>query len=102
MAIFGRDVIFSFQGARDQNFADFQKGYEADFASRAPSTVWIPVIDEVYADGSLPFVRSVWELRVKTVNGNVEVNERNRSIDVLRNSADGWKIIRSLNYPERR
>jgi len=101
MAIFDREVIFAFQGAKDQGYAELERGYQTDFASRAPGTVWVPVIDEVYADGSLAFVRSIWELRVKSANGGVEVKERNRSIDVLRRSAEGWKIIRSLNYPEK-
>jgi ketosteroid isomerase-like protein len=102
MSIFDKDVIFAFQGAKDQGYAELERGYQADFASRAPGTVWVPVIDEVYADGGLAFVRSFWELRVKSANGGVEVKERNRSIDVLRRSAEGWKIVRSLNYPEQR
>ena len=94
------EVIFAFQGGPDQNYAQLRKGYVEDFAARAPGTVWAPKIEEIYADGKLAFVRSRWELRV-TTGGNTVVKERNRSIDVLRRTADGWKIIRSLNYPDR-
>ena len=100
MRIFDPEVIFAFQGGPDQNYAQLRKGYVEDFAARAPGTVWAPKIEEIYADGKLAFVRSRWELRV-TTGGNTVVKERNRSIDVLRRTADGWKIIRSLNYPDR-
>jgi ketosteroid isomerase-like protein len=100
MRIFDPEVIFAFQGGPDQSYADLRKGYVADFAARAPGTVWAPRIEEIYAEGKLAFVRSRWELRV-TSGGNTVVKERNRSVDVFRHSADGWKIIRSLNYPDR-
>jgi ketosteroid isomerase-like protein len=100
MRIFDSEVIFAFQGGPDQNYAQLRRGYVEDFAARAPGTVWAPKIEEIYADGKLAFVRSRWELRV-TTGGNTVVKERNRSIDVLRHAADGWKIIRSLNYPDR-
>jgi ketosteroid isomerase-like protein len=100
MAIFDPGVVFEFQGSPDQGYAELRKGYVADFAARAPGTVWAPQIEEIYADGKLAFVRSRWELKV-TLGGKTIVKERNRSIDVFRHSADGWKIIRSLNYPDR-
>jgi ketosteroid isomerase-like protein len=100
MRIFDPEVVFAFQGGPDQNYAELRKGYVADFAARAPGTVWVPNGEEIDADGKLAFVRSRWELRV-TSGGNTVVKERNRSIDVLRLSADDWKIIRSLNYPDR-
>jgi ketosteroid isomerase-like protein len=100
MRIFDPEVIFAFQGGPDQNYAELRKGYVADFATRAPGTVWAPKIEEIYADGKLAFVRSRWELGV-TSGGTTVVKERNRSIDALRRTADGWKIIRSLNYPDK-
>jgi ketosteroid isomerase-like protein len=100
MRIFDPEVVFAFQGGPDQTYAELRKGYVADFAARAPGTVWVPQIEEIYADSKLAFVRSRWELKV-TTGGNTVVKERNRSIDVFRRSADGWKIIRSLNYPDR-
>jgi ketosteroid isomerase-like protein len=100
MRIFDPEVVFAFQGGPDQSYADLRKGYVADFAARAPGTVWTPQIEEIHAEGKLAFVRSRWELRV-TSGGNTVVKERNRSIDIFHLSADGWKIIRSLNYPDR-
>jgi len=102
MGIFDREVIFSFQGGTDQHYADLASSYACDFKTRKPGTVWVPQIEEIYANGSLAFVRSIWELRMTDTAGATTVKTRNRSIDVLRkNSAGQWHIFRSLNYPEK-
>ena len=101
MSIFDPDVQFSFQGAPDQHYKDLENSYAQDFRSRAPGTKWVPNLQEIYADGSLAFVRSIWELRI-TKDGNTEVKARNRSMDVLRTDKNGhWLIFRSINYPEK-
>jgi ketosteroid isomerase-like protein len=101
MSIFDPGVIFAFQGGRDQNYEDLRKGYVDDFATRKPGTVWVPRIDEVHAEGTVAFVRSVWELKVKSASGEMVVMERNRSVDILSKSSGAWHIIRSFNYPEK-
>jgi uncharacterized protein (TIGR02246 family) len=102
MAIFDKEVQFSFQGARDQGYSELESAYAEDFKSRKPGSAWVPIVDEVYADGRLAFVRAVWELRVKTAQGQTEIKARNRSLDVLRPVEDGrWRIFRSVNYPEK-
>ena len=101
MAIFDPDVVFIFQGSKDQSYADLRKGYEQDFRSRAPGTAWVPQVDEVYADGNLAFVRATWELRIPAPGGAPQMKERNRSLDILRQSDGHWRIIRSFNFPEK-
>ena len=96
MAIFDPGVVFIFQGGRDQSFADLRRGYEQDFRAREPGTSWVPLVDEVYADGNLAFVRATWELHVAGT-----VKERNRSVDILRLSQGQWRIIRSFSFPEK-
>ena len=64
MAIFDRDVQFSFQGAKDQGYPDLQSSYVEDFRSRKAGSEWVPTVEEVYADSRLAFVRAVWELQV--------------------------------------
>ncbi len=101
MSIFDSDVQFSFQGSPDQRYKDLENSYIQDFKSRAPGTKWVPNLQEIYADGSLAFVRSIWELRI-TKDGNTEIKARNRSMDVLRTDKNGhWLIFRSINYPEK-
>jgi ketosteroid isomerase-like protein len=101
MAIFDRDVVFSFQSSKDQSYADLERGYEMDLKTRTPGTIWAPLVEQVYADSNLAFVRAVWELRVSDASGRAEVKARNQSLDVLRNVAGHWKIIRSINYPDK-
>jgi ketosteroid isomerase-like protein len=102
MDIFDRSVNFAFQGGPDQTYADLEASYVSDFKTRPPGTVWSPEIAEVYADDSLAFVRSVWELHVTQSDGSIKTTARNRSIDVFHLMPDGkWRIFRSLNYPEK-
>ncbi len=101
MAIFDPNVVFVFQGSKDQSYGDLRKGYEQDFRSRAAGTAWVPHVDEVHADGNLAFVRATWELRVPAPGGAPRVTERNRSLDILRQSDGRWRIIRSFNFPEK-
>jgi uncharacterized protein (TIGR02246 family) len=101
MAIFDPNVVFIFQGSRDQSYADLRNAYEQDFRSRTPGTAWVPLVDEVYADGNVGFVRATWELRIPTPGGAPRVKERNRSLDILRRSDGRWRIIRSFNFPEK-
>jgi uncharacterized protein (TIGR02246 family) len=102
MAIFARDVVFSFQGSKDQDYEDLRAAYVMDFRSRTTGTRWVPHVEEVYADGSLAFVRATWELVATAADGREEIRARNRSLDVLRADKDGWRIFRSVNYPEPR
>ena len=101
MAIFDPNVRFSYQGVKDQGYADLERSYTRDFRTRQPGSEWIPDVEEVFADGRVAFVRAVWELRVAGVGGRKEVKGRNRSMDLLRSGQDGkWRIFRSMNYPE--
>lgn len=58
MRIFAPEVLFAFQGGKDQTYNDLRQGYVQDFATRTPGTTWVPQIEEVYAEGSVGFVRS--------------------------------------------
>ena len=102
METFDPGVVFTFQGGKDQSYADLRKGYEQDFRTRTPGGTWVPLVDEVYADGNLAFVRSTWEFRVPMADGGgSQVKERNRSVDILRLADKKWRIIRSFNFPEK-
>jgi uncharacterized protein (TIGR02246 family) len=101
MRIFAPEIVFAFQGSKDQTYEDLKHGYVQDFSTRAPGTTWVPHIEEVYAEGSLGFVRSIWELKVKSETGEVLTKARNRSVDILSKRSGSWRIIRSFNYPEK-
>jgi ketosteroid isomerase-like protein len=101
MAFFDKDVQFTFQGVRDANYESLKAAYANDFRIEKPGTRWVAVPEEVFADGRMAIVRSWWELRVPDGNGGTLVKERNRGMDVLRKSRNGWKVIRSINYSDK-
>lgn len=101
MAIFDTGVIFEFQGGKDQSWEDLRQGYVSDLKARAPGTKWVPTLEEIHSDGTLAFVRSIWELRVSSNDGPDQTKARNRSMDVFRKAHGHWYIIRSINYPEK-
>ena len=100
MEIFARDAIFSFQGAPDASYDDLEAAYVADFASRKPGSTWVPIAEEVYAEGTMAIGRRRWELQAPDGKGGITTKERNRGLDVFRWTQDGWRLIRSLNYRE--
>ncbi len=103
MAIFDNDVVFEFQGSKDESFEDLRRDYENDFKTRTPGTTWKPRVEEVRAQGNMAFVRSVWELHVPGQGASApgRIAQRNRSIDVFCKQDGHWRIIRSINYPEK-
>lgn len=102
MAMFDSACVVSYQGVKDQGFAELRAGYVQDFQTRTPGTTWAASVEEVYAGADLAFVRGVWELHPATTGGKAVPAIRNRSVDVLRLGADGrWRIFRSLTYPEK-
>jgi ketosteroid isomerase-like protein len=100
MEIFAKDAIFSFQGAPDAGYDDLEAAYVADFASRKPGSKWVPIAEEVYAEGTMAIVRSRWEMQMPDGKGGITTKERNRGLDVFKWTKDGWRLIRSLNYQE--
>jgi len=103
MAIFDPDVLFEFQGGKDERLDDLRRDYETDFKTRAPGTTWQPRLEEVRAQGELAFVRSTWELHVAGQGEGAAdtVKHRNRSVDILGRQDGRWRILRSFNYPEK-
>ena len=101
MGIFGRDVVFSYQGTPDQGWDALRAIYAEDFGKRPPGARWEAKVEEVHADARLAFVRATWELVVTGADGKRQIKSRNRSLDVLRLTSDGdWVIFRSVNFPE--
>lgn len=99
MSILADDLNFSFQGSADAKKADLEKSYREEFSKPAQAK-WVPKFEEFECSGDLGFVRSTWRLEVTGADGKIEVKAENRSVDILRRTANGeWKIFRSLNYP---
>ncbi len=100
MSIFDPGVAFVFQGDQERSWTELEAGYRSDFA-KGQKGRWIQALQEIYADGNLAIVSSVWSYEL-TVDGKTKTLARNRSMDVLRLGADKkWRIFRSMNYPEK-
>jgi ketosteroid isomerase-like protein len=102
MALFDRDVVYSIQGLPDAGYDDLRRVYSRSFRKNEarPGTKWVAVPEEVYAEGKLATVRGRWELHTPDGKGGVKVTERNRGMDLFKRTRSGWKLIRSVNYPE--
>ncbi|MEO8018691.1 MAG: DUF4440 domain-containing protein [Pseudomonadota bacterium] len=100
MAVFDKSLIYSSQGEGDQTYDELKASYVTFFASRMPPTRWKAIPKEIQAGAGLAVVVSIWEQRSKTGSGPEEVVARIRSVDVFRQTKAGWKIVRTINYPE--
>jgi ketosteroid isomerase-like protein len=100
MSIFDKSLVYSSQGEADQNFAELKASYENYFASRMPPTRWKAIPKEIQTQAGLAVVVSIWEQRLRAASGAGELIARVRSVDVFKLTKAGWKIVRTINYPE--
>lgn len=87
-------VVYSMQGEPDQDFTAIRAGFQQDFASSRPLTRWQPSIDEIHAEGNLVIVFSHW----KEMDAHGTGFPRIRSVDVLKGSPQGLRILRTFNH----
>ena len=99
MSCYDTNVVFSMQGQPNADFAGIRQGFEVDFKSRGQGATWLPHTEQVYADGALVVVIARWDYLDKSPTGKVEVQYRIRSVDILTRTADGLKILHTVNYP---
>ncbi len=101
MSIFDKSLVYSAQGEADQNFTELKANYVNYFASRMPPTRWKAIAKEIQTQAGLAIVVSIWEQRLRAASGGAgDLIARIRSVDVFRQTKAGWKIIRTINYPE--
>jgi uncharacterized protein (TIGR02246 family) len=99
MSVFDRNMILSYQGTDDVGYDELKQGYARDFKSDPPGAQWLVLPQEAHLEGNMAVAISIWELQVPSDHG-VKIAQRIRSVDVLRRKEGGWKIIRTVNYPE--
>jgi len=100
MSIFDKTLVYSAQGEGDQKYDELKASYQGYFASRMPATRWKAIPKEIFAQGDLTVVISIWEQRERTASGVGDLIQRTRSVDVFRRTKSGWKIVRTVSYPE--
>ena len=99
MSCYDTNVVFAMQGQPNMDHAGIREGFEVDFKSRGEGATWMPHTEKIYADGALVVVVARWEYLDKSTTGKVEVQYRIRSVDMLARTADGLKILHTVNYP---
>jgi ketosteroid isomerase-like protein len=95
MDIFAPDYFSAFPGAADNDLNIARKSYEKSFAAVGPARQWKPADLEIAVSDDLAYALADWQLFE-----NNAVRQTNRSIDVLKRTRDGWKIIRSFTIPK--
>jgi ketosteroid isomerase-like protein len=98
MAVFDKNVVLSLQGEADKNYDEIVAGFKREFSWAAKGT-WSVTLEEIYADKKLTVAVSRWELRIDNAAGAGTLVATIRSVDTLSKSPDGWKIVRTINYP---
>lgn len=101
MAVFDTKLRFTTRGEPDQDYAKLKEHYAREFKSGNPPVTWKMVAKEVYSDGTLATVISQWEWNVKPSPSEPDPTGLIRCVDVLRLTANGWKIVRTVIYREK-
>jgi ketosteroid isomerase-like protein len=104
LAHYARDIILSYPGIPDQDYATLVRGY-AELRDR-PATVratTTPTFDEILVDGNLAVVRLRWTTTIRSgttaTTAPVESTRYLRDLQVWRREANGeWRFFRGMHY----
>ena len=104
LAHYARDIILSYPGIPDQDYATLARGY-AELRDR-PATVratTTPTFDEILVDGNLAVVRLRWTTTIRSTatgaTAAVETTRYLRDLQLWRREASGeWRFFRGMHY----
>ena len=98
LAHYARDVVLSYPGIPDQDYATLARGY-ADLRSR-PADVrvtTVPTFDELLVSGDLAIVRLRWTTTI--ARGDSATTRHLKDLQVWRREPNGrWMFIRGMHY----
>ena len=104
LAHYARDIILSYPGIPDQDYATLVRGY-GQLRSRpaTESATTTPTFDEILVSGDLAIVRLRWTTTIRSAatatTAAVESTRYLRDLQVWRREADGeWRFIRGMHY----
>lgn len=99
LSLFDPGIIYSEPCVPDQTYTALAKWYEFDFSRSGPRPHWTFEVESVEVGGDLAVVISHWK-GFTDFGTRLQAEVRSfRSVDILRNGTNGWKIIRTLNDP---
>lgn len=99
MSLFDPSIIYSEPCVADQTYTSLAKWYQFDFSRSGPRPHWTFEVDSLEVGADLAVVISHWK-GFTDFGTRLQAEVRSfRSVDILRKSTNGWKIIRTLNDP---
>lgn len=100
MAPYARDIVLSYPGIPDQDYAMLEAAYREMTAPRPGVTVRTePTIEEVLVSGDLAVIRVTWTTTTTEADPARESTRRLRDLQVWRREADGsWRFARGMHY----
>jgi hypothetical protein len=99
MSIFDASLRYIAPCQPVQTFDTLAAWYRNDFKRTGPRPTWSFQTESIDVGGDLAVVVSRWT-SVIYLDGFSADLQRLRSIDFLRDGANGWKIFRTINDPE--
>ena len=103
MASYAPDIVLSYPGAPDENYASLLASYHrlCPGSGGAEGTVETTrgAFEEVLVSGDLAIVRVIWSTHLRGMpDGAVR---RLRDMQVWRRTPDGWRFFRGVHFPLR-
>jgi ketosteroid isomerase-like protein len=99
IALYSRDVVLTYPGIPDQDYATLDAGYREMTSLPAGVTVTTaPVIDEIIVSGDMGVVRVTWNTTTVQAQPAQRSTRQLRDLQVWRREADGWKFFRGMHF----
>lgn len=99
IALYSRDVILTYPGIPDQDYATLDAGYREMTNLPAGVTVTtVPAIEEIIVSGDLAVVRVAWNTTTVQAEPARRSTRQLRDMQVWRREADGWKFFRGMHF----
>ena len=104
LAHYARDIVLSYPGIPDQDYATLVQGYgQLRNRPATESATTTPTFDEILVSGNLAVVRLRWTTTIRSAatatTGATESTRYLRDLQVWRREADGeWRFIRGMHY----
>jgi ketosteroid isomerase-like protein len=100
MSQYARDVILSYPGIPDMDYAALVAGYASLRTPKPGVTVRTsPTIEEILVSGDLGVIRVMWTTTTTETNPPRESTRQMKDLQVWRRESDGtWKFARGMHY----
>jgi ketosteroid isomerase-like protein len=99
IALYSREVVLTYPGIPDQDYATLDAGYREMTSLPAGVTVTTaPTIEEIIVSGDMGVVRVTWNTTTVQTAPAQTATRQLRDLQVWRREADGWKFYRGMHF----